>query len=100
MPTASRGSRSERAFTRASRTWATSAKGDAVDFTALGDPVNAAARLAASAEQGEILVSSAAAAAAELDTTALEARALDLRGREERVEAWIMSVTPHVVSAR
>jgi adenylate cyclase len=64
-------------------------EGDAHDFTALGDPVNATARLASSAGPGEILVSSDAASAANLDTNGLEARTLSLRGREETVEAWV-----------
>jgi len=64
-------------------------EGDALDFTALGDSVNTAARLAGSAGIGEILVSSAAAGAADLDTTSLEPRTLTLRGRTETVEAWV-----------
>jgi len=64
-------------------------EGDAQDFTALGDSVNTAARLASRAGTGEILVSSTAAAASQLDTAGLEARTLDLRGRAERVEAWV-----------
>ena len=65
-------------------------EGDAVDFTALGDSVNTAARLASSAGSGEILVSSAAATASQLDTAGLEARTLNLRGRAENVEAWVV----------
>ena len=64
-------------------------EGDAQDFTALGDSVNTAARVASRAGTGEILVSSTAAAASQLDTAGLEARTLDLRGRAERVEAWV-----------
>jgi adenylate cyclase len=64
-------------------------EGDAFDFTALGDPVNTAARLAASAATGEILVSSEAAKAAGLDTAGLESRTLELRGRAETVDAWV-----------
>ena len=64
-------------------------EGDAQDFTALGDSVNTAARLASRAGTGEILVSSTAAAASQLDTAGLEARTLDLRGRAEPVEAWV-----------
>jgi adenylate cyclase len=64
-------------------------EGDARDFTALGDPVNTAARLASSAHAGEILVSSAAARAGRLDTSKLEARTLSLRGRGETVETWV-----------
>jgi adenylate cyclase len=62
---------------------------DACDFTAVGDAVNTAARLASSAGAGEVLLSSSAADAANLDTTGLEARELSLRGREETVDAWV-----------
>jgi adenylate cyclase len=64
-------------------------EGDTFDFTALGDSVNTAARLAASAAAGEILVSNAAAAAAGMDTAGLESRTLALRGRAESVDAWV-----------
>jgi adenylate cyclase len=67
-------------------------EGDALDFTALGDSVNTAARLASCAAAGEILVSGAAAAASQLDTAGLEARTLALRGRAETVEAWVTTV--------
>ena len=67
-------------------------EGDAFDFTALGDSVNTAARLASSAGPGEIIVSSAAAAASQLDTAGLEARTLNLRGRTESVEAWVTTL--------
>jgi adenylate cyclase len=65
-------------------------EGDARDFTALGDTVNTAARLNAAAAAGEILVSASAAAGAGLDTTGLEQRTLELRGREQAVEAWVV----------
>lgn len=64
---------------------------DAVDFTALGDAVNTTARLAATARAGEILVSGAAALAAGLETDSLERRTLELRGRDESVEAWVLA---------
>jgi adenylate cyclase len=64
-------------------------EGDAVDFTALGDSVNTAARLASCAKAGEIVISSAAAKASKLDTAGLEERTLDLRGRAESVAAWV-----------
>jgi adenylate cyclase len=64
---------------------------DARDFTALGDAVNTAARLASAAQAGEILVSGAAAKAAELETAGLEARTLSLRGRAEKVPAWVLT---------
>jgi adenylate cyclase len=67
-------------------------EGDALDFTALGDSMNTAARLASSAGVGEILVSGAAATAAALETAGLEARTLALRGRTECVEAWVTTV--------
>jgi len=64
-------------------------EGDAVDFTALGDSVNTAARLASCAKAGEIVISSAAAKASKLDTAGLEERTLDLRGRAGSVAAWV-----------
>jgi adenylate cyclase len=64
-------------------------EGDARDFTALGDTVNTAARLTSHAEAGEILVSAEAAAAGGLETTGLERRTLELRGREQSVDAWV-----------
>jgi adenylate cyclase len=67
-------------------------EGDALDFTALGDSVNTAARLAASAGIGEILVSSSAAAAAAVQTDGLESRTLSLRGRTESLEAWVLTI--------
>jgi adenylate cyclase len=64
-------------------------EGDARDFTALGDTVNTTARLTGLAGAGEILVSAEAASAGGLDTTGLERRTLELRGREGSVEAWV-----------
>ena len=62
---------------------------DASDSTAVGDAVNTAARLAASAAPGELLVSASAATAAALDTGGVERRTLSLRGREAAVDAWV-----------
>jgi adenylate cyclase len=64
-------------------------EGDACDFTAVGDAVNTAARLASSAGAGELLVSRAAAEAASFDSSALETRTLELRGRDETVDAVV-----------
>jgi adenylate cyclase len=65
-------------------------EGDARDFTALGDTVNAAARLTGLAGAGEILVSADAAAAGSLESMGLERRALELRGRQQKVDAWVV----------
>jgi adenylate cyclase len=64
-------------------------EGDACDFTAVGDAVNTTARLASEAGAGEILVSASAASAAGLETAGLDSRTLELRGRDETVDAWI-----------
>jgi adenylate cyclase len=64
-------------------------EGDARDFTALGDTVNTTARLTGLAGPGEILISAEAAAAGGLETTGLERRTLELRGREQSVDAWV-----------
>jgi adenylate cyclase len=64
-------------------------EGDARDFTALGDTVNTAAGLTGLAGTGEILISAEAAAAGGLETAGLERRTLELRGREQSVDAWV-----------
>ena len=64
-------------------------EGDACDFTAVGDAMNTAARLASSAGAGELLVSRAAADAAGFHSAGLEARTLELRGRDETVDAVV-----------
>src|ERR671919_2520975 len=64
-------------------------EGDARDFTALGDTVNTAARLTDLAGAGEILISAEAATAGGLETTELERRTLELRGREQTIVAWV-----------
>jgi adenylate cyclase len=74
-------------------------EGDTFDFTALGDSVNTAARLAAAAAAGEILISRAAATAAKLDTVGLESRTLELRGRAESVEAWVLTASAELAAA-
>jgi hypothetical protein len=58
--------------------------------TALGDTVNIAARLTGEAGAGEVLISSELAAAGGLETTSLERRRLELRGRDQSVDAWVV----------
>jgi adenylate cyclase len=61
--------------------------GAVVDFTALGDPVNAAARIQQKAAGGELLVASGVA-----DDLMGEAprRTLDLRGRQQPIDAFVL----------
>lgn len=58
-----------------------------VDFTALGDPVNVAARMQGSASAGELLVSVGVA-----DDVLAERprRTLELRGRDKPIEAFVV----------
>ena len=64
--------------------------GDVTDFTALGDAVNATARLASLAGPGEILVTESAADSAGLDSSGLERRHLELRGRTEPMDVVVL----------
>jgi adenylate cyclase len=69
-------------------------EGDIRDFTALGDTVNAASQLTGLAGAGEVLISADAAASAGFDTAGLERRTLELRGRDQRLDAWVATVGP------
>lgn len=55
--------------------------GPHVELTAMGDPVNVAARLASAAGAGEILITAAAAEASRLDVAGVERRELALKGK-------------------
>ncbi len=66
------------------------ASGAAADFTALGDNVNIAARLASKAGAGEVLVSEATYNAARIETEGLEKRELELKGKSELVSVRVL----------
>jgi adenylate cyclase len=65
--------------------------GPHVELTAIGDPVNVAARLASAARAGEILVTTEAAEAARLDTLGLERRDLALKGKSRSVSVVVLA---------
>jgi adenylate cyclase len=65
--------------------------GGSSDFTALGDPMNVTAHLAAQAGVGEILVTRDALDAAARPRDALERRELSLKGHP--MDAFVLSVT-------
>jgi len=66
------------------------ASGEAADFTALGDNVNIAARLASKADQGEVIASEDTFEAAQLETEGLEKRELDLKGKRDLVSVRVL----------
>lgn len=70
----------------------TGAGGEAADFTALGDNVNIAARLASAAGPGEVIISEAVIKAAEFDYGELEKRQLALKGKSEPVNVRVLKV--------
>ena len=65
----------------------------ALDFTVLGDVANTAARLGSAAGGGELVISNDIAKAAHLDTSTLERRLLDLKGKAEALPAWIETIS-------
>jgi adenylate cyclase len=66
------------------------ASGAAADFTALGDNVNIAARLASKASAGEVLASEATCHAAGIEAEGLEKRELELKGKSELVSVRVL----------
>jgi adenylate cyclase len=61
-----------------------------IDFTALGDTVNIAARLSSSAAVGETLVTLEAASSADLDAARFERRDLALKGKHEPTSVLVI----------
>lgn len=70
---------------------AVGSEGKVTDITALGDAVNTTARLASAALAGEILVTRAAAQSAGLNNEGLSTRRLDLKGKAEAVDVYVMT---------
>jgi class 3 adenylate cyclase len=66
----------------------TGSGGTIEDFTALGDVINTAARLAAAARAGEVMASVAGAEAAGLPSG--EQRTMHIRGRAEPIEVVVL----------
>jgi adenylate cyclase len=64
------------------------------EFTALGDIVNTAARLASVAGAGEILLTMPSVEGADLDASGLEHRTLDLKGKSLQVEVAVVRGAP------
>jgi adenylate cyclase len=61
-----------------------------VDLTAMGDPVNVAARLASAAGPNEALVTLEAAQAGDLDLSGLERRDLELKGKSTHTSVVVL----------
>jgi len=70
------------------------ASGAAADFTALGDNVNIAARLASKAGAGEVLISEATWDAARIEAAELEKRELELKGKSETISVRVLNAGP------
>ena len=63
-----------------------------VDISAIGEEVNAAARLASKAAAGEIIISETALVRAHMDGSELESRKLELKGISEPVSVRVIRV--------
>lgn len=62
------------------------------DFTALGDSVNAGARLASVADVGELIISETAFSAAGMENEGLEERDLELKGRAGKLKSKVILI--------
>jgi adenylate cyclase len=72
-------------------------EGSHIEMTAVGDNVNGAARLASLAEAGEVLVSTDAAVASDLDPS-LERRTLELKSKSLGTEVVSVRIAPTVIA--
>ncbi len=72
---------------------AVGSRDDMVELTALGDAVNIAARLGSEAGAGEVVISNETAQKAGVDTSVLEKRTVELKGKSEPMDVWVMKVT-------
>ncbi len=63
------------------------------EIAMLGDAANTTARLASAAKAGEILVSEPMAKRSQLNTKDLEKRSLELKGKSETVDVWVVKVS-------
>lgn len=64
--------------------------GDFNDMTALGDPVNIAARLSSAARAGEVLATAATCKAAGVESRKLERRELKLKGKSKPITVRVL----------
>jgi adenylate cyclase len=65
------------------------------DITVLGDVANTTARFSSQAQPGEVLVSKETYQAAKLEAEDSELRVLQLKGRSEPIEAYVIRVSAH-----
>ena len=63
------------------------------DFTVLGDTPNTVARISSAANAGEIAISEQIANHANVDTSTLQHRVLDLKGKSEPVPVWVETLS-------
>jgi adenylate cyclase len=68
-------------------------EGEQVELTAMGDPVNVTARLASQAGKGELLVTLAAAQAAEVPEAKHERRRLVLKGKTQPTDVLVLGAS-------
>ena len=68
------------------------------DITVLGDAANTAARLSSQAGVGEILISASTCSQLGLDTSGLEQRQLELKGKSERVSVCVLKLNEPAAS--
>jgi adenylate cyclase len=64
--------------------------GELMEITALGDAANVAARLASNAPGGEVLLSERTVEKAAVDTAKMEKRTVELKGKSQPMDVWVM----------
>ncbi len=66
-----------------------------IELTALGDAVNIASRLGSHAAAGEVVISDSTVLKSGIETSHLERRTLEQKGKSEPMDVWVLHVKDH-----
>jgi class 3 adenylate cyclase len=71
--------------------------GGITDITVLGDVPNTASRLASIARTGEVVISDTALGYAQIDSSGLDRRTVELKGKSDALDVWVLKIMQTVL---